>query len=149
MKILVLEGPNLNLLGAREPEIYGSKTAAELHAELSELGQSHGAELLFFQSNHEGALIDRVQAAKSLGIQGLLVNAAGFSHTSVSLADALKCSGLPFVEVHISNVFAREPFRHRSYLSPIASGTVTGFGTDGYRLGLLGLLGLFSKGLGG
>lgn len=138
-KVLLLQGPNLNLLGNREPHLYGSRTMAEIHAGLREEAVGLGVEIDFFQSNHEGALIDRIHQAGAEGFVGILINAAGLTHTSVSLRDALGGTGIPFVEVHISNVFSREDFRHHSYLSPLAAGIVVGFGIDGYRLGLLGL----------
>lgn len=141
MKILVLHGPNLNLLGEREPEIYGRTTLAEIDAGLRERAARRGAEVDCFQSNHEGALIDRIQEAPSWA-DAILINPAGLTHTSVVLRDALAATGLPVVEVHLSNVFAREPFRHHSYVSPIARGVVAGFGPTSYRLGLEALLGL-------
>ena len=140
-RVLVLHGPNLNLLGTREPAIYGTTTLDDIHAELTVVAKAHGAELEFFQSNHEGALIDRIQEAPSWA-DGILINPAGLTHTSVVLRDALAATGLPVVEVHLSNVFAREPFRHHSYVSPIARGVVAGFGPASYRLGLEALLAL-------
>ena len=140
-RVLVLHGPNLNLLGTREPAIYGTTTLDDIHAELTLVAKAHGAELEFFQSNHEGALIDRIQEAPSWA-DGILINPAGLTHTSVVLRDALAATGLPVVEVHLSNVFAREPFRHHSYVSPIARGVVAGFGRASYRLGLEALLAL-------
>jgi len=138
-RILVLQGPNLNLLGTREPALYGHTTLDAIHAELAELAKSRGAELEFFQSNHEGALVDRIQEAPSFA-DGILINPGGLTHTSVVLRDALVATGLPVVEVHLSNVFAREPFRHHSYISPIALGVIAGFGPTSYRLGLEALL---------
>jgi 3-dehydroquinate dehydratase-2 len=143
-RILVLHGPNLNTLGTREPAVYGTTTLDDIHAELSELAKEHGGELEFFQSNHEGALIDRIQEAPSWA-DGILVNPGGLTHTSVVLRDALAASGLPVVEVHLSNVFARESFRHHSYISPIAWGVVAGFGAASYRLGLQALLERLAK----
>jgi len=138
-RILVVHGPNLNLLGEREPEVYGQTTLAEIDAELRRLAEQAGAALETFQSNHEGALIDRLQAARG-AVQGVLVNPAGLTHTSVALRDALAAVEAPVVEVHLSNLWARESFRQRSLISGIAAGVVCGFGATSYRLGLLGLL---------
>jgi 3-dehydroquinate dehydratase-2 len=139
LRVLVVHGPNLNLLGTREPEVYGSTTLEEIHADLAAAAKTRGAELEFFQSNHEGALIDRIQEALSWA-DGILINPGGLTHTSVSLRDALAATRLPVVEVHLSNVFAREEFRRHSLVSPIAAGVVAGFGALGYRLGLEALL---------
>jgi 3-dehydroquinate dehydratase-2 len=141
VRILVLHGPNLNRLGRREPSVYGRTTLAEIDARLVALGRTLGAAVETFQSNHEGALIDRLHAAADEGVRGVVVNPGGLTHTSVALRDALLAVGLPFVEVHLSNVHAREPFRRHSYLSDVAVGVVTGFGADSYELGLRGLLG--------
>ena len=143
-RILVLHGPNLNMLGTREPEIYGRVSLDEIHTELTQLAKDRGAEVEFFQSNHEGALIDRIQEAPSFA-DGILVNPAGLTHSSVSLRDALAAAQLPVVEVHLSNVFAREEFRRHSFVSGIAVGVVSGFGAASYRLGLEGLLGALSR----
>ena len=138
-RVLVVQGPNLNLLGTREPAIYGTTTLDEIHAELAAAAKAAGAELEFFQSNHEGALIDRIQEAPSWA-DGILINPAGLGHTSVSLRDALAATGLPVVEVHLSNIFAREEFRRHSTISAVALGVVSGFGPVGYRLALEALL---------
>ncbi len=139
MRILVLHGPNLNLLGQREPELYGRTTLAEIQAALSALAEELGASVENFQSNHEGALIDRIHAA--IGeVDGIVINPGGLTHTSVSLRDALVASDLPFVEVHLSNVHAREEFRSRSLISDVAAGQVAGLGPIGYELALRGLL---------
>ena len=135
-RILVLNGPNLNLLGAREPGIYGTRTLAEIQRELSDVAQRHRAEVAFFQSNHEGALVDRVHAARNEGIDFIVINAGAFTHTSIALRDALAAVAIPFIEVHLSNVHAREAFRHRSYLADLAVGSVVGLGWAGYRFAL-------------
>lgn len=135
MRFLVLHGPNLNLLGKREPEIYGQQTLADIDAELRAVARGLSVELDSFQSNHEGALIDRIQAAMGQA-SGILINPGGLTHTSVALRDALVATRLPVVEVHLSNVFARESFRHHSFVSPIAVGIISGLGAAGYRYGL-------------
>jgi len=142
-RILVLHGPNLNLLGTREPEVYGRTTLEEIEAELAAVAKAGGAEVQCFQSNHEGALIDRIHEARSWA-DGILINPGGLTHTSVALRDALAGVGLPVVEVHLSNVAAREEFRQRSLITPIALGVVSGFGPNSYRLGLEALLGALS-----
>jgi 3-dehydroquinate dehydratase II len=136
MAILVLNGPNLNLLGSREPQVYGPTTLPMIEAELKQMAADAGEPLQCFQSNHEGALIDRIQAARSDGTRFIVINPGGLTHTSVALRDALAGVALPFIEVHISNVHQREPFRHHSYLSAIAVGVICGLGVNGYRLAL-------------
>ena len=135
-RVLVLHGPNLNLLGTREPEHYGSTTLADINRSLAQRAETAGVELEAFQSNHEGALIERVHAAREQGIGFIIINPAGYTHTSVALRDALAGVDIPFVEVHLSNVHAREPFRHHSYFSDLAVGVICGLGSDGYRLAL-------------
>ena len=134
--ILVLHGPNLNLLGTREPEIYGNETLEDINRRLARLAQAYGVALECFQSNHEGALIERVHDAKVQGYGFIVINPGGFTHTSVALRDALSAVRIPFIEVHLSNVQAREPFRRQSYFSDIAVGTICGLGSRGYDLAL-------------
>lgn len=135
-RILVLHGPNLNLLGSREPEIYGRTTLADIHAAMDDRARAAGVLLESFQSNHEGQLIDRVQAAASEGVAFIILNPAGYTHTSVALRDALAAVAIPYVEVHLSNIHAREPFRRHSYFSDKAAGVVCGLGAYGYLAGL-------------
>jgi 3-dehydroquinate dehydratase-2 len=136
MKILLLNGPNLNLLGTREPAVYGAQTLADVEAMCRRHADSLGIELMSFQSNHEGALIDRIHMARGEAIDAIIVNPGAYTHTSVALRDALSGVAIPFYEVHISNVHAREPFRHHSYLSDIAAGVIVGCGIAGYRLAM-------------
>ena len=136
MQILVLHGPNLNLLGTREPGVYGNRTLDQIDTDLAQRAADAGAKLQTFQSNHEGALIDRVQAARHDGTRFIIINPAALTHTSVGLRDALAAVALPFIEVHLSNVHRREPFRHHSYFSDLAVGVICGLGADGYRLAL-------------
>ena len=138
--LLLLNGPNLNLLGTREPEVYGSTTLADIEQRASLQASKAGATLNSFQSNHEGALIDRIHAARQEGVDAIVINPGGLTHTSVALRDALAGVAIPFVEVHISNVHQRESFRHHSYLSGIAKAVLCGFGVDGYRLAIDHLL---------
>ena len=140
MKILVLHGPNLNLLGTREPGVYGRASLAEIDAQLVSWAQQRGISLRCVQSNHEGALVDSVQAAVSQQVDGALINAAAYTHTSIALRDGLLATALPFVEVHLSNIHGRERFRQRSLLADRAIGVVCGFGALSYRLGLEGLV---------
>ncbi len=138
--ILVLNGPNLNLLGGREPQHYGTTTLADIEARLKTQAKAAGHGLSFYQSNAEHALIDRVQQAARDGVAFILINPAGFTHTSVSLRDALAATGIPFIEVHLSNVHAREPFRQHSYFSDLAVGVISGLGAQGYELALAAAL---------
>ena len=144
MHIAVLNGPNLNLLGEREPEIYGRATLAEIEAATRERARALGVECSWTQTNHEGELIDAIQGLRGRA-DGALVNAAAFTHTSFAVRDALLAVRLPFVEVHLSNIFAREPERRRSLLADAAVGVVAGFGADSYRLGLEGLVGYLAS----
>ncbi|MBP2016669.1 3-dehydroquinate dehydratase-2 [Symbiobacterium terraclitae] len=137
-RILVIHGPNLNLLGTREPEVYGSTTLAEIDAMLHELGQELGIEVESFQSNHEGAIIDAIHGARGR-CDGILINPGAFTHYALAIRDAISAVGLPVVEVHLSNIHSREPFRHRSVIAPVAVGTIAGFGSDSYLLGLRAL----------
>ena len=136
MQILVLHGPNLNLLGTREPDVYGTLTLAQIDADLHQTALDAGSTLQSFQSNHEGALIDRVQSARDDGTQFIIINPAALTHTSVGLRDALAAVAIPFIEVHLSNIHQREAFRHHSYFSALAVGVICGLGADGYRLAL-------------
>jgi 3-dehydroquinate dehydratase-2 len=138
MKILVLHGPNLNLLGKREPAIYGNQTLEDINASLFELASLLGCELSFYQSNSEGDLIDAIQNASGES-QGILINPAAYTHTSIAIRDALSAVGIPTVEVHLSNIHRRETFRHTSMIAPIAVGQICGFGCDSYLLGLRAL----------
>lgn len=136
MQILVLHGPNLNLLGSREPAVYGHTTLADIDEQLAGQARAAGVALHSFQSNHEGALIDRIHAARGDGTRFIVINPGGFTHTSVALRDALAAVAIPFVEVHLSNVHRREPFRHHSYFSDLAEGVIAGLGAAGYRAAL-------------
>ena len=136
MRLLVLHGPNLNLLGTREPQVYGHTTLDDINARLHERAARAGAHVEAFQSNHEGVLVDRIHAARTDGTQFILINPGAYTHTSVALRDALAAVAIPFVEVHLSNVHRREPFRHHSYFSDLAEGTLVGLGPMGYLLAL-------------
>jgi len=136
MNVLVLHGPNLNLLGTREPAVYGSATLPDIERELTQIAADAGSLLQSFQSNHEGALIDRVHAARADGTDFIIINPAGLTHSSVALRDALAAVAIPFVEVHLSNIHRREPFRHHSYFSDLAEGVICGLGAQGYGLAL-------------
>ncbi|MGN6481111.1 type II 3-dehydroquinate dehydratase [Luteibacter sp.] len=135
-RILVLHGPNLNLLGVREPSVYGRETLNDINVSLQSRAQAAGHELNYYQSNAEAQLIDRIQQARDEGTAWILFNPAAYTHTSVALRDALAAVAIPFIEIHLSNPHAREPFRHHSYMSDLASGVICGFGGDSYRLAL-------------
>ena len=134
--VWVLHGPNLNLLGTREPQTYGSTTLAQINTGLIESGAQSGVQVECFQSNHEGVLVDRIQAARDSSVAFIVINPAAFTHTSVAIRDALAAVAIPFIEVHLSNVHRREPFRHHSYLSDQAVGVIAGLGPGGYRFAL-------------
>ena len=140
LRLWVLHGPNLNRLGLREPAIYGHTTLEQINAQLEQLGHSLNVSVEPFQSNHEGALIDRIHLAAGQRVDGIVINPGGFTHTSVALRDALASVSIPFIEVHISNVFRREPFRHHSYFSDLAIGVVCGLGPFGYQAALQSLV---------
>lgn len=134
--LLLLNGPNLNLLGSREPLVYGATTLAEVERAAKAQAEAAGAQLESFQSNHEGDLIDRIHAAREAGVNAIIINPGGLTHTSVSLRDALAGVAIPFIEVHISNIHKRESFRHQSYLSSLATGVICGLGVDGYQMAI-------------
>lgn len=138
LSVLVLHGPNLNLLGQREPEIYGSVRLEQINCLLVEEGHKLQANVSAMQSNHEGALVDAIQAAREH--QGILINAGAYTHTSIALRDAISAISIPTVEVHLSNIYQRETFRHHSYIAPVAIGQISGFGAESYRLGLQALV---------
>lgn len=142
-RVLVLHGPNLNMLGQREPEIYGHTTLADIDASLIALGQELGVQVDTFQSNHEGVLVDRIQAARGQ-YAVILINAGAYTHTSVAILDALLSVDLPVVEVHLSNLYKREEFRHHSSIASMAVGQICGFGVDSYFLGLRAAVGIIS-----
>lgn len=137
--ILIIHGPNLNLLGTREPEVYGRHTLTDINQQLTVLAEQEGATLQFIQSNHEGVLIDAIHQAREWA-QGILINPGAYTHTSIAIHDAIAGAGLPAVEVHLSNIHAREPFRHHSYIAPVCVGQIAGFGWRSYLLGLRALL---------
>lgn len=145
LRILVLHGPNLNLLGTREPQVYGHTTLADIHQAMEARAKAAGIQIESFQSNHEGELIDRVHSARAEGIEFILINPGGYTHTSVALRDALAGVAIPFIEVHLSNVHAREEFRRHSYFSDIAVGVICGLGAQGYLLALDAALARISR----
>lgn len=140
-KILVLNGPNLNLLGQREPEIYGSDTLEDINDRIRSYAEGQGIECLFFQSNHEGEIIDKIHEYRQ-NCDGIIINPGAFTHTSIAIRDALSAVNLPAIEVHLSNVFAREEFRKHSYISPVATGVISGLGSRGYLLAVNALINL-------
>jgi 3-dehydroquinate dehydratase-2 len=134
-KILVINGPNLNLLGSREPDVYGKLTLSSINKAMDKLAKELKLSLEFFQSNHEGEIVDKIGSAHK-GFSAIVINPAAYTHTSVAIRDAVAACGLPVVEVHISNIYKREEFRHKSLIAPVASGQISGFGKDSYLLGL-------------
>ncbi|PYH87139.1 catabolic 3-dehydroquinase 1 [Aspergillus uvarum CBS 121591] len=144
-KILLLNGPNLNLLGTREPHIYGSTTLPEVETACVERATALGATLQAFQSNHEGALVDRIQQARTEKVDAIIINPGAYTHTSVAIRDALLGVAIPFIELHVSNVHAREPWRHHSYFSDKASGIIVGLGVDGYTIAVEHIVRKFGK----
>lgn len=145
MKILVMNGPNLNLLGKREPEIYGSVTLEDINKRIADLAAELGVEVAFFQSNHEGELVQKIQDAMGI-YQALVINPGAYTHTSIALRDAISSTGIPTVEAHISNIYKREEFRRQSYISGVAAGQITGFGPESYLLAVRAAVGLVTTG---
>jgi 3-dehydroquinate dehydratase-2 len=145
MKILVIHGPNLNLLGKREPDIYGTFTLDDINGRITALARELGADVSFFQSNHEGELVQKIQDAMGV-YQAIVINPGAYTHTSVALRDALSSTGIPAVETHISNVYKREEFRRHSYIAGVAAGQITGFGVDSYLLALRAAVGIVTGG---
>ena len=143
-KILVIHGPNLNMLGKRETHIYGHESLAEIDARLKEKGEELGVDVETFQSNHEGAIVDKIQQAVDI-VHGVVINPAAYTHTSVAIRDALAMLDIPLVEIHLSNIYRREPFRHQSMIADIVAARIAGFGSHGYILALEGLVGVLSR----
>lgn len=136
MKIMVIQGPNLNMLGKRNPNIYGIMSMDEIHTQMSHTAKEAGVEIEFFQSNFEGELIDKIQECAG-EVDVIIINAGGYAHTSIAIADAIAAVKIPTIEVHISNIYAREEYRHKSYIAPVSAGSVAGFGPIGYHLALI------------
>lgn len=145
MKILVINGPNLNMLGKREPEIYGNTTLEDIENELKKLAQDLGLEIECLQSNYEGDLITWIQKSRENNIDGIILNAGAYTHTSIAIHDAIKSVNTPVIEVHLSNIYAREEFRHFSYISSVAKGQISGFGIDSYLLALRAIYNILEK----
>lgn len=143
-KVLVIHGPNLNLLGQREKDIYGDTTLEDINEALMELAQDNEIQLDIFQSNHEGDIVDKIGRCKEEGLDAILINPAAYTHTSIAIRDAVAAVDIPTVEVHLSNIHAREEFRHTSLIAPVAQGQICGFGIDSYLLGLEAIIGLFA-----
>jgi len=145
LKIKVIHGPNLNLLGVREPNIYGAMKLEDINKNMEAFAKQNGFEIEFFQSNHEGDIVDAIQESLTDGTNGIIINPAALTHTSVSIRDALAAVKLPAIEVHISNTAAREEFRHKSLISPVVAGTITGFGPFSYHLGLIAMIQILNE----
>lgn len=143
-KILVIHGPNLNLLGEREQEIYGERTLADINVKLQKMASDHDLQLHILQSNHEGEIVDTIGKAKSEGVHAILINPAAYTHTSVAIRDAVSAVKVPTIEVHLSNIYAREEFRHKSLVAPVSYGQISGFGPNSYILGLQAIIDLIS-----
>lgn len=141
-KILVIHGPNLNLLGTREPDVYGKTTLEEINRRLQELAKENHAHISVVQSNHEGEIVDALQKASTDGISAIIINPAGYTHTSVAIRDAVAAISIPVIEVHLSNIHAREDFRKHSFIAPVAKGQISGFGAKGYELAFLAAVNL-------
>ena len=141
-KILVIHGPNLNLLGQRETSVYGATTMEDINAHLVKIAKDKGIELVFLQSNHEGDIVDAIGKSKADGIGAIVINPAAYTHTSIAIRDAIAAVSVPAVEVHLSNIYKREDFRHQSMIAPVCQGQVSGFGAQSYELGLLAAIGL-------
>ena len=146
-KILVIHGPNLNLLGQREKDIYGQATLEDINQQLQQLAKQYGVDLGIFQSNHEGDIVDKIGLAKKDGFAAILINPAAYTHTSVAIRDAVLAVSLPTVEVHLSNIYSREDFRHKSLVAAVAHGQISGFGVNSYLLGLQAVIGIIKKSL--
>jgi len=141
-KLLVIHGPNLDLLGTRENDIYGTDTIEDINREISRLSEEEGADCEFYQSNHEGDIVDKIRDSRA---DGILINPAAYTHTSVAIRDAVSAKDVPVVEVHLSNIYAREEFRHKSLIAPVVAGQISGFGRNSYCLGLKGLLSIIAN----
>lgn len=144
MKILILNGPNLNLLGTREPEKYGNQTLEDINQELTAFAYELGVKVEFYQSNIEGELVDKIQSAAGI-FDGIIINPAAYTHTSIAIPDAIKAVNLPIVEIHLTNIHAREEYRQKSHIAPIALGQISGFGADSYKLGLSAIVNYLQK----
>lgn len=144
MKIMVIQGPNLNMLGRRNPNIYGVMSMDDIHAQMAHTSKEAGVEIEFFQSNFEGELIDKIQECAG-EVDVIIINAGGYSHTSIAIADAISAVKIPTIEVHISNIYAREEYRHKSYIAPVSAGSVAGFGPIGYHLALIAAIQMINQ----